>query len=156
MLKKIALLAISGAFATTAFAAADHSDLFKADDLVKYRQSIYQVMSAQANVMGAMAKGEIEFNAEELHERSINLGNAAKLLGETYKPKTKDVKESNMLAVAWEDSDGMAEKGKAFGENLQALIAASGEPGFDEKQARPAVAKLLKSCKACHDDYRAK
>lgn len=151
MLKKIALVAIGGLFATTAIA---QSELFKADDLVKYRQSIYQVMSAQATVMGAMAKGEIEFDANTIHERALNMGNVAKLLGETYVPATQGVKESNMLPAAWEDMDGFSAKGKAFGSALQELIAASGESDFDAAKARPAIGKMLKSCKACHDDYR--
>ncbi len=151
MLKKVVLLALGGAFATTVAA---QSDIFKADDLVKYRQSIYQVMSAQAKVMGAMAKGEIEFDAEAVHERALNMGNVAKLLGETYVPATQGVKESNMLPAAWEDMDGFSAKGKAFGGALQELIAVSGEPGFDADKARPAIGKMLKSCKACHDDYR--
>ncbi len=151
MLKKVVLLAIGGAFATAAVA---QSDIFKADDLVKYRQSIYQVIGAQAKVMGAMVKGEIDFDAEVLHQRALNMGNVGKLLGETYVPATRDVEESNILPAAWEDMDGFSAKGKAFGTALEELIAASGEPGFDAAKAKPAVGKLMKSCKACHDDYR--
>ncbi|OIN04801.1 c-type cytochrome [Oceanisphaera psychrotolerans] len=151
MLKKVVLLTIGGVFATAAVA---QSDIFKADDLVKYRQSIYQVMGAQAKVMGAMVKGEIDFDAEALHQRALNMGNVGKLLGETYVPATRDVEESNILPAAWEDMDGFSAKGKAFGGALEELIAASGEPGFDAAMAKPAVGKLMKSCKACHDDYR--
>lgn len=152
MLKKVALLVVGGVFASSAFAQAE---LFKPEDLVKYRQSIYQVMSAQVKVIGAMAKGETEFDGKEFHERTLNMANVAKLLGETYVPATKGVKESNMLPAAWDDLEGMGNKGKAFGGALQDLIAASGEPGFDKKAALPAVGKMLKTCKACHDDYRA-
>lgn len=152
MLKKVALLVMGGVFATSALAQAE---LFKPDDLVKYRQSVYQVMSAQATVLGAMAKGETEFDAKAVNERALNMGNVAKLLGETYVPATKDVKDSNMLPAAWNDMDGFSDKGKAFGGALQELITASGEPGFDKKNGAPAIVKVLKSCKACHDDYRA-
>lgn len=152
MLKKIGLLVVGGVFATSALAQAE---LFKPDDLVKYRQSIYQVMSAQATVLGAMAKGDTEFDAKLANERAVNLGNVAKLLGETYVPATQGVKDSNMLPAAWEDMEGFGNKGKAFGSALQELIAASGEPAFDKKTGAPAIVKVLKSCKACHDDYRA-
>ena len=151
MLKKVVLLAIGGVFAT---GVAAQSELFKADDLVKYRQSIYQVMGAQAKVMGAMVKGEIDFDGEALHQRALNMGNVGKLLGETYVPATQGVADSNMLPAAWEDMDDFGAKGKAFGSALQELIAVSGEPGFDEVQARAAVGKVMKGCKACHDDYR--
>lgn len=152
MLKKVALFMVGGVFATSALAQAE---LFKPEDLVKYRQSIYQVMSAQATVLGAIAKGDAEFNAEVVNERAINLGNVGKLLGDTYVPATKGVKDSNMLPAAWDDMDGFSAKGKDFGGALQELIAASSEPGFDKKAAAPAIVKVLKSCKACHDDYRA-
>ena len=152
MLKKVALLVVGSVFATSAFA---QTELFKPEDLVKYRQSIYQVMGAQAKVLGAMAKGDTEFDGAAVHERALNLGNVSKLLGETYVPATKGVKDSNMLPAAWDDLEGMGEKGKAFGGALQELIAVSGEEGFNKKAGALAIAKLLKSCKACHDDYRA-
>ena len=152
MLKKVALLVVGSVFATSALAQAE---LFKPEDLVKYRQSIYQVISAQATVLGAMAKGDAEFDAAAVHERALNMGNVGKLLGETYVPATKGVKDSNMLPAAWDDMEGFGDKGKAFGGALQELIAASGEEGFDKKAGAPAIVKVLKSCKACHDDYRA-
>lgn len=152
MLKKVALLVVGSVFATSAFAQAE---LFKPEDLVKYRQSIYQVMSAQVKVMGAMAKGETEFDGKVFHERALNMGNVAKLLGETYVPATKDVKDSNLLPAAWDDMENFSGKGKAFGGALQELITASGETGFDQKAALPVLGKMMKTCKACHDDYRA-
>lgn len=151
MLKKVALLAM-GIVMTTSVQA--NADLFKPEDLVKYRQSIYQVMSAQTKVIGAMTKGEIEFDAKEVHQRSVNMANAAKLLPETYDVKTKGVSESNMLVKAWDDMPGVGKKGTDFGKALENLVAKSSEPGFSAKDSRKAFGAVAKTCKACHDDYR--
>ncbi|MBL1376173.1 c-type cytochrome [Zobellella iuensis] len=152
MLKKTLIIAAAaGLFATTVAA---QTNLFKPEDGVKYRQSIYRVMGAQTKVMGAMVKGEIDFDAEALHQRALNLGNVSGLLGETYFPETRGARGSNLLPKAWNDMDGFRAKGQNFGTALQELIEVSGQPGFDSAKARPVVAKVMQSCKSCHDEYR--
>ncbi|MCT7654431.1 cytochrome c [Oceanimonas sp. NS1] len=111
-------------------------------------------MAAQAGVIGGMAKGDIDFDAAALHQRAINMSNAASLLGETYFPETREVKESNLLPKAWDDMEGMQAKGKDFGDALKNLVQVSGEEGFDQAQARQAAGQLFKTCKGCHDNYR--
>ncbi|OYD23649.1 c-type cytochrome [Oceanimonas baumannii] len=150
MLKK-ALILSTGLFAASVSAQAD---LFKPEDAVKYRQSLYQVMAAQAGVIGGMAKGEIDFDAAALHQRAINLSNAAGLLGDTYFPETRGVESSNLLDKAWDDMEGMQAKGKDFGDALQNLVKVSAEEGFDQAQARKAAGAMFKTCKGCHDGYR--
>ncbi|WMC10405.1 cytochrome c [Oceanimonas pelagia] len=148
---KTALIMSAGLFAASVSAQAN---LFKPEDAVKYRQSLYQVMAAQAGVIGGMAKGDIDFDAAALHQRAINMSNAASLLGETYFPETRGVAASNMLDKGWEDREGMQAKGKDFGEALKNLVQVSGEEGFDQAQARQAAGALFKTCKGCHDEYR--
>ncbi|MGR7923048.1 c-type cytochrome [Zobellella denitrificans] len=151
MLKKALMIAAAtGLFAT----AAAQANLFKPEDAVEYRQSIYQVMRAQVGVIGAMTKGDIDFDAEALHQRALNMEHVVGLLGETYFPETRGVAGSNILPKAWDDMEGFRAKGQNLGTALQELIAASGQPGFDAAKARPVVAKVMQSCKSCHDDYR--
>lgn len=153
MINKFSVMLFASLLSTSALAS-DHSKLFKGEDLVKYRQSTYQVMSAQARIIGAMSKGDIKFDAKELHQRSINLSNAANLLPETYKPKTMAVHSSNVSPNAWADTKGMTEKGHVFAANLKALIDATESGEISLKESRPLVAKVMKSCKSCHDAYR--
>lgn len=150
---KLAFVLLASVMATSAVAE-DHSKLFKGEDLVKYRQATYQVMSAQARVMGAMVKGDIDFDAKELHQRSMNLSNAAKLLPETYKLKTMAVGSSNVSPKAWADVEGVTEKGQDFANKLKVLNEATESGEIDLKGSRPLVANVLKSCKSCHDSYR--
>ena len=136
--------------------AVQSDDLFNAEDAVKYRQSVYQIFSAQAGIIGDMVKGDIAFNAAEMNKRATNIGKVASMLGETYFPATKDVKESRLKDAAWENMEAFQAKGQEFGEALGELITASSDPSFDIKAARKSAGALFKGCKACHTDYREK
>ncbi len=153
MIKKAIAIATLTLLGSTAVQSAD---LFKPDDAVKYRQAIYQIFAAQTGVMGGMSKGDIPFDAAEINKRAMNIGTVAPMLGETYFPATRDVKGTKLKPAAWSNMEGMQAKGEVFGKALGELIAASAEPDFDLKKARPAIGALLQGCKGCHDDYRAK
>lgn len=152
MKKAIALITLTLLGST----AVQSAELFKAEDAVKYRQAIYQVFSAQTSVMGGMVKGEIPFDAAEVNKRAMNIGKVAPMLGDTYFPATRDVKDSKLKASAWSNMEKFQSKGETFGKALGELIEASAKADFDIAKARPAVGAVLQACKACHDDYRAK
>lgn len=154
MLKQFKTLAVAGLMGLTATSA--QANAFDPEDAVKYRQALYQVMSAQMNVMGAMLQGRQEFSAEAVNERARNIGMAGSLLGETYFPETADVDSSRLLSRAWSDMSGFQAKGAEFGQALTALIEASSQEGFDVRQARSAIGAVQRGCRSCHDDYRAR
>lgn len=148
----ITLVAFTFISSTAAYA----TDLFKAEDAVKYRQSIYQIFAAQTGVMGAMVTGKMPFDAAEISKRANNIAVVAPMLGDTYFPATRGVKSSNMKDNAWTNMEAFQGKGQNFGEALGKLVEASSQEGFDAAKARPVVGAVLQACKACHDDYRAK
>ena len=153
MLKKTIVLA---SLTLLSSAAVHAEDLFDAEDAVKYRQSVYQIFSAQAGVIGGMIKGEIPFDAAEINKRATNIGKVAPMLGDTYFPATRDVKESKLKEAAWNNMADFQDKGKVFGKALGELITASSDPDFDIKSARKTAGALFNGCKGCHEDYRAK
>lgn len=132
------------------------NDLFNAEDAVKYRQSVYQIFSAQAGVIGGMVKGDIPFDAEEINKRATNISKVAPMLGDTYFPETRGIEESRLKEAAWENMKDFQAKGQSFGKALNELITASADPAFDIKAARQTAGALFKGCKACHQEYRAK
>lgn len=153
MLKKTIAIA---ALTLVNSAAVNAEELFKAEDAVKYRQSIYQIFAAQTGIIGGMVKGEIPFDAAEINKRANNIAKVAPMLGETYFPATSEVKESNLKAKAWNNMEDFQSKGQAFGKALGELVTASADPSFDIKTARKTAGALFKGCKACHEDYREK
>lgn len=153
MIKKaIAVVALT----LSSSAAVQAEELFNAEDAVKYRQSVYQIFSAQAGVIGGMVKGKIPFDAAEINKRATNIAKVAPMLGETYFPATADVKESKLKAAAWENMEDFQSKGQAFGKALGELVTASADPSFDLKTAKKTAGALFQGCKGCHTDYRAK
>src|SRR5690554_61054 len=153
MFKKIIGAVVLTCLSTTAIHA---SELFNAEDAVKYRQSVYQIFAAQTGVMGAMVTGKMPFDAAEISKRANNIAAVAHMLGDTYFPATRTVKSSNMKDNAWNNMEDFQAKGQNFGDALGKLVEASSQDDFDAAKARPVVGAVLQACKACHDDYRAK
>jgi len=131
-----------------------NAELFDPEDAVQYRQSLYQVISAQTSVMGGMVRGDLDFDGEEISKRADNIAKVAGMLPETYFPATRDVADSNMRDRAWNNMEDFQSKGQAFGKALQELVAASSASDFDHGKARSTVGALVQSCRNCHDDYR--
>ena len=152
MFKKTMILAAAGLFSVTAAQA----DLFDPEDAVKYRQALYQVISAQTSVMGGMVRGNIEFDGKEINQRAQNIAQTAALLPETYFPATRDVRDSRMRERAWSNMEDFQSKGGAFRTALEELLEASSASDFNQAKARPVVGALVQSCRSCHDDYRAR
>lgn len=152
MLKKTIAVAALALLGTTSIQA----ELFKPEDAVQYRQAIYQIFSAQSSVMGGMVRGDIPFDAEEVHKRATNIAKVAPMLGETYFSATRGVSGSKLQDRAWNNMSDFQAKGQAFGKALGDLIEASAQPDFDQAKARQSIGALVQSCRSCHDDYRAR
>lgn len=71
------------------------------DKAIKARQAMFQLYSFSAGVLGAMAKGEMDYNAELAQELADNL-NAAANLGQSAFWPLKPVMASMRCAAAWE------------------------------------------------------
>jgi len=122
---------------TTALAEGPH------DKAIKARQSMFQLYSFSTGVLGDMAKGKIEYNAELAQEMADNLNAAANLGQSAFWPAGSDNSNSEnartrALPKIWETFPVAAEAGNG----LDALRSNMGAVG--------------KSCKGCHDTYRAK
>lgn len=152
MFKK-AMIGLAAGFLATAPVQADY---FDPEDAVKYRQALYQVISAQASVMGGMVRGDLDFDGEEINKRARNVAQTAALLPETYFPETRGVGNTRMRDRAWNNMDDFQSKGANFRSALEDLIEASSASDFDASQARSTVGALVQSCRSCHDDYRAR
>lgn len=151
MLKKTLLAA---GFVVLASTGVQANNLMKPEDAVEYRQAIYKIYSAQTGVLGAMVQGKMDFDAAEVNQRAKNIAAVAPMLGETYFPATREVKDSKFKASSWNKMDDVQAKGEAFGKALNELLAASAKPDFNQAQSRKVIGALMQSCKACHDSHR--
>lgn len=153
--------AVLGASASTVLAAllatqAAHAQQApKPEQLIKWRQSAYQVIAwntgrVKANVDGAYNKDDVIKAANAI----AALANSG--LGALYAPGTetgKGWKETAVKAELFTDKKA-GEVAASFNReaNELARVAAAGDVG----QVKAQLAKLQGTCKVCHDDYRKK
>lgn len=123
---------------------------------IKARQGLMQVYSFNMGILSAMAKGEMEYDAEAASNAAANLHAAVTMKnGAMWPPGSGNDSEykTRALAEIWSTYPEIAEKGKAMAEASGALMAVAGN-GIDELKG--SIGDAGKSCKGCHDDFRAK
>jgi len=152
MRSRFALLAVAGAITALTPALADNID-----DAIKARQGYYQVVSHNTGALFAMAKGDVDYNADTAlaHAKNLealaNMNNASMWIPGSSKEDRKG--KTRALPVIWSTYPAIGEKGKAFQEAATTLAMTAGE-GLDQLRAN--VGALGASCKGCHETYRAK
>jgi cytochrome c556 len=124
---------------------------------VKARQGFMQVVAFHLGPLGAMAKGEMDYDAELAATNAKNLDTLANMNTGAMWPEGSDnaalgEDKTRALPAAWEADSKVMEKHENWVEATAGLVAVAGN-GLDE--LKPAVAEVGKSCGGCHDDYRA-
>lgn len=137
---------------TTALAEGPH------DKAIKARQSMFQLYSFSTGVLGDMAKGKIEYNAELAQEMADNLNAAANLGQSAFWPAGSDNSNSEnartrALPKIWETFPEISKNNQELKDAAAALAAEAGN-GLDALRSN--MGAVGKSCKGCHDTYRAK
>ena len=122
---------------------------------IKARHAMMTLYAHNLGILGPMAKGETEYNADLAQEAADDLVALASLYqpplwpegtGNAEFPETSFVK-----AEAWDTYPAIVEKQEAFIEAAESLASAAGG-GLEGLQA--GMGGLGKSCGSCHEDYR--
>ncbi|CTQ50614.1 c-type cytochrome [Jannaschia donghaensis] len=150
MHRPLTILALVGAFAATSVAFAEEHAQTPRE--VKARQGLMNVISLNLAVVGDMAKGETEYDAEAAEMAADSLMGVA-LVDQTglWPDATLGTQSNRALGKIGEDRAGFLaiwDDFDAAAASLQA-VAADGPEGLGA-----ALGELGKTCKACHDDYR--
>jgi len=151
LITRLGLLLIGLTLITPGFAAKDPNQ-----KAIKARQGEMQLRSFNAGPLFAMAKGEIEYDAE----LAATLANNMKLLldvnmGRAW-PTGSDnsfYEETTATPKIWETYPEIGEYGKRYKTAVTELAAEAGN-GLDALRSK--VGPLGKSCKGCHDEFREK
>ncbi len=148
------LLGLSAAaVAATLFAGASAAQ--DANPAVKARQGQMQLYSFNLGTLGAMAKGEVEYDAEAAQAAADNLATLTSLnAGPMWAPGTDDmsIEGTRALATMWDNFPDVMAKGAALREAAAAMQAAA---GTDLASLQGAMGPLGGACGACHKAYRA-
>lgn len=128
------------------------------DKAIKARQALMQLYSFNLGILGGMAKGKIEYNAEAATAAADNLLAAVSMNQSAMWPAGSDNatdgnRSNRALPAIWSSYPKIVDAGQAMHEAATAMQAVAGN-GLDELKG--AMGAAGKSCKGCHDDFRAK
>ncbi len=143
---------LTGPLASTAIAADGPHD-----KAIKARQAMFQLYSFSLGTLSGMAKGKIDYDADLAAEMAANLNAAANLGQSAFWPAGSDSENSDnaknrALPAIWESFPEVAEKADAL-KTAAAALAENAGGGLDSLKA--SLGPVGKSCKGCHDDFRA-
>lgn len=152
----LSTLACAGLAAITLSASGLAQAQAKPEQLIKWRQSAYQVIAwnngrIKASLDGTYNKDEVQKAANAI----ASLANSG--LGALFAPGTehgKGWKETSAKPELWAAGSKVGEYANNFATeaNELAKVAGSGDVALIKAQ----FGKLGRTCKACHDDYKAK
>ncbi|MEL7150185.1 MAG: cytochrome c [Pseudomonadota bacterium] len=147
----VALCLAGGVAAASTAIAGGHAG----NPAVTARNAHMQLYSFNLGMLGSMAKGETEYDAEAASAAASNLAALAALNQRAYwVPGTSSddlPDESRALPAIWEEGSKAGEIGASFAEAAAALAAVAGD-GKDAMAA--AIGPVGKGCGDCHKAYR--
>ena len=127
----------------------------KAEDEIRYRQSVMNVMGRALGPMGAMAQGKVPFNATVAQKNSALVEALISLPWNSFGPGTDKGAPNRADANIWKEPAKFKQSNEEI-QKVVANLAAAAKTG-DEAKFKAAFAEVPKSCnKGCHDDFRTK
>jgi cytochrome c556 len=142
------------AAAAVAFAAPASAQFAKPEDAAKYRQSALFVMGQHFGRIGAMASGKAPYDAKSAVENAEIVADMAKLPWAGFVQGSDKVPNTKAKAEIWTEQAKFKEHNEKLVGDTQKLLAAAKTNNLDNLKA--AFQTTGATCKACHDDFRAK
>ena len=126
------------------------------DAAIKARQSHMQLIAFNLGVLGGMAKGEADYNADAASAAASNLAALSKLDQSQHWPlgsdsETLGKEKTEALAAIMADDSKFNDRALDLVAAATAMEAAAGQ-GLDALQG--AIGAVGKSCGGCHKVYR--
>jgi cytochrome c556 len=149
----VSLTAILLILSSTAHGAPAQSEK-QAKSAVQFRQALLQLVRSNVGALGAMAKGKIPMDPTTIETNAMRIEQLSLMMPDYFKLDTRKFNvDTEALPAVWEDSSDFTDKMSALTEASKALkvTAKSG----NESAYKAGIGAVLKSCKGCHDSYKA-
>ena len=154
MIRKVSAATAALAIAASAVFAGSHSGGGPFDAAIKARQAHMTLYAHNIGIMGGMAKGAMDYNADLASVAATNLATLAGLNQMTYWPEGSDSENNANTAAlpkAWANIDDIVKKSEDLAKAAMTLQAEAGN-GLDALRA--AIGPVGEACGACHKAYR--
>lgn len=119
---------------------------------VDYRQGVFQVFRWNMGVLGPIAQGQRDYDAELVAKHVDQLARVADLPWQGFIDGS-DLPNSDAKDAVWSDRAGFEERARAFEQEVAALRTAL-DDGASEREVRMQIGRVAQSCRACHDNFR--
>ena len=149
MIRAAAVLAATAAISLPAAA-----QFAKAEDAIKYRQSAFAVLGHHFSRLGAMANGKMPYNAATAAADGEVIAAVAKLPATGFVPGSEKGHNTKTKAELWKELPKVKDLNEKMNAEVAKLATAAKSGNLDQLKA--AFGPAAQSCKACHDDFRAK
>lgn len=124
----------------------------KAEQAIKYRQSVYKVILWNFGPIAGMAQGKIPYDAADFARRAERVATMAPMLLEGYPDGSATGVKTRARPEIWEHKDEFTQLMKDMEGKAAALATVARDGNFDTSKA--AFLELGAACKACHEKYR--
>ncbi|WP_419912014.1 c-type cytochrome [Hoeflea sp.] len=123
-----------------------------ATGIVKQRMDAMKDIAAQMKQLGAMIKGERDFDAAAAAAAAETIVQHADTMLSLF-PQGSNEHPSEALTVIWSDWQGFSDSAGEFAAHAMALSDAAGS-ATSAAEIRASFATVGKGCTACHEVYR--
>ena len=134
---------------TAAYAQDDFSAQLKA------RQGQFRILAINLGILGGMAQGKTEYNAEEAQAAADTLVAVSMIQQPPMWPQGSDdmsIDGTRAQASIWEQNEDFLAKWNDLGTAVQAMQASASD---GQEALGPLLGQVGGACKACHDNHRA-
>ena len=134
---------------TAAYAQDDFSAQLKA------RQGQFRILAINLGILGGMAQGKTEYNAEEAQAAADTLVAVSMIQQPPMWPQGSDdmsIVGPRAQASIWEQNEDFLAKWSDLGTAVQAMQASASD---GQEALGPLLGQVGGACKACHDNHRA-
>lgn len=126
----------------------------KTEDAIKYRQSALFVLGQHFGRIGAMANGRVPYDAKAAAENADIVATMSHLPWAGFGPGTDKGAPTKAKQEIWSENAKFKEASEKMQAEVVKLAAAAKTGNLDSLKA--AFGDSASSCKACHDNFRAK
>ena len=149
MIRAAALLAAAAAVSLPAAA-----QVAKAEDAINYRQSAFAVLGHHFGRLGAMANGKMPYDAAVAAADGDVIAAVSALPFTGFVPGTEKGHGTKVRPQAWKELPKVKEMEQKMITEVGKVSVAAKSGNLDQLKA--AFGPASQTCKACHDNYRAR
>lgn len=151
-MKKLLPLAVLAVTASAALPAA--AQFAKAEDAIEYRQGAFAVLGHHFGRLGAMANGKMPYDAAIAAADGDVIAAVSRLPATGFVPGSEKGHGTKAKPELWKQLPKVKELNDKMVAEVGKVAVAAKSGNLDQLKA--AFGPAAQSCKACHDDFRAR